>query len=196
MLPSVQDLGKMRKNLGISQKEMAKMCGVSQSYIARMEKGDINPTYENVKKIYAYLYNYSKKADRMDLKASDIMTKKIFTANPTDSIFRAMDIMKDQGISQVPILSMDGRVIGTISESDINELLIKGATMDNLKKMTISRTMSAPLPQLPMETPVSAIYPMLRFSNAVLVMDLLELKGIITKADILRAVENHAEHSL
>ena len=61
MLPSVQDLGKMRKNLGISQKEIAKMVGVSQSYIARMEKGDINPTYENVKKIYSYLYSYSKK---------------------------------------------------------------------------------------------------------------------------------------
>ena len=54
MLPSVQDLGKMRKNLGISQKEIAKMVGVSQSYIARMEKGDINPTYENVKKIYSF----------------------------------------------------------------------------------------------------------------------------------------------
>ena len=38
-----------------------------------------------------------------------------------------------------------------------------------------------------MDTPISAIYPMLRFSNAVLVMDLLDLKGIITKADILRA---------
>ncbi len=196
MLPSVQDLGKMRKNLGISQKEIAKMVGVSQSYIARMEKGDINPTYENVKKIYSYLYSYSKKADNMDLKASDIMAKKVISILPTDSIMKALDLMKDMGISQMPVASMDGRVIGTVSESDLNEMLIRGVTPDSMKRMTVSRIMSAPLPQLPMDTPISAIYPMLRFSNAVLVMDLLDLKGIITKADILRAVENHAEHGL
>ena len=34
--PAYRILEKMRKNLGISQKEMAKMCGVSQSYIARI----------------------------------------------------------------------------------------------------------------------------------------------------------------
>ncbi|MCL4350596.1 MAG: CBS domain-containing protein [Candidatus Thermoplasmatota archaeon] len=196
MLPSVQDLGKMRKNLGISQKEIAKVVGVSQSYIARMEKGDINPTYENVKKIYSYLYSYSKKADNMDLKASDIMARKVITILPTDSIMKALDLMKDMGISQMPVSSMDGRVIGTVSESDLNEMLIRGVTPDSMKRMTVSRIMSAPLPQLPMDTPISAIYPMLRFSNAVLVMDLLDLKGIITKADILRAVENHAEHGL
>ena len=196
MLPSVQDLGKMRKNLGISQKEIAKVVGVSQSYIARMEKGDINPTYENVKKIYSYLYSYSKKADNMDLKASDIMAKKVISILPTDSIMKALDLMKDMGISQMPVASMDGRVIGTVSESDLNEMLIRGVTPDSMKRMTVTRIMSAPLPQLPMDTPISAIYPMLRFSNAVLVMDLLNLKGIITKADILRAVENHAEHGL
>ena len=31
----------MRKNLGISQKELARISGVSQSYIARLEKGSI-----------------------------------------------------------------------------------------------------------------------------------------------------------
>ena len=109
---------------------------------------------------------------------------------------KALDLMKDMGISQMPVSSMDGRVIGTVSESDLNEMLIRGVTPDSMKRMTVSRIMSAPLPQLPMDTPISAIYPMLRFSNAVLVMDLLDLKGIITKADILRAVENHAEHGL
>ncbi len=38
----------MRKNLGISQKESNLISGVSQSYIARLEKGSINPTYDKV----------------------------------------------------------------------------------------------------------------------------------------------------
>ena len=38
MLPSIEELRKMRKNLGISQKELARISGVSQSYIARLER--------------------------------------------------------------------------------------------------------------------------------------------------------------
>ncbi|MCL4326775.1 MAG: helix-turn-helix domain-containing protein, partial [Candidatus Thermoplasmatota archaeon] len=39
MFPTIEELKKMRKNLGISQKELASVSGVSQSYIARLEKG-------------------------------------------------------------------------------------------------------------------------------------------------------------
>jgi predicted transcriptional regulator len=36
------------------------------------------------------------------------------------------------------------------------------------------------------------IYPLLKFSSAVLIMENGELKGIVTKADILKAVEEYA----
>jgi transcriptional regulator, XRE family len=62
MLPTIEEIGKMRKNLGISQKELARTCGVSQSYIARMEKGSINPTYDKIRKIYDYLSVFSRKS--------------------------------------------------------------------------------------------------------------------------------------
>jgi predicted transcriptional regulator len=47
-------------------------------------------------------------------------------------------------------------------------------------------------PQVDKSSPISMIYPLLKFSNAVLIMDGGELKGIITKADILKAVEEYA----
>ena len=37
MLPTIEELRKMRKNLGISQKELARVSGVSQSYIVLKE---------------------------------------------------------------------------------------------------------------------------------------------------------------
>ncbi len=193
MLPSVQELGKMRKSLGISQKDVANACGLSQSYIARMEKGDINPTYDNVKKIYSYLTSHADKTKSIDLVASKIMTRNVIVCNPSDYVIKALDVMKEKGVSQIPVITDDGRITGTISESDINEILIRGVSPESLKKMSVSKIMSSPLPQLPMDTPVSAIYPMLRFSNAVLIMDGISLKGIITKADILKAVEDYAE---
>jgi predicted transcriptional regulator len=193
MLPSVKEIAKMRKSLGISQKEIAKVCSVSQSYIARLEKGDINPTYENIRKIYNFLQNRTKRTDNMDIEAKKIMTTKIITCNITDSIIVALDTMKNFGISQLPVVNSEKIVMGTVTEGDINDLLIKGVTPESLKRLSIGRVMSPSLPQLPPNTPISAIYPILRFSNAVLIMDQLSLKGIITKADILKAVEAYAE---
>ena len=67
MLPSIEELRKMRKNLGISQKELARISGVSQSYIARLEKGSINPTYDKVRKIFEYLNKTGQKATGIDI---------------------------------------------------------------------------------------------------------------------------------
>ncbi len=192
MLPSVKDISKIRKSLGISQKEIASVCGVSQSYIARLEKGDINPTYENIRKIYEYLQSHTRKTDELDLEAQKIMTTNVITCHATDSVINALETMKKLGISQLPVLNSENRVIGTIGEGEINEYLMKGVSPESLKRMTVSRIMGPLLPQLPTVTPISAIYPILRFSNAVLIMDKLELKGIITKADILKAVETYA----
>ena len=193
VLPTVKEISKMRKSLGIRQRELASVCGVSQSYIARLEKGDINPTYENIRKIYNYLQSHSKKADQMDIEASKIMTTNVVVCHATDSVLITLEILKKYGISQMPVLNSERSVVGTVGEAEVNEFLMRGISPDNLKKMTVSKIMGAALPQLPPNTPISAIYPILRFSNAVLIVDKLELKGIITKADILKAVETYAE---
>lgn len=196
MLPSVKDISKMRKSLGISQKEMATVCGVSQSYIARLEKGDINPTYENVRKIYNYLQTHTKKTDQLDMEAKKIMTTNVVTCSITDSVIICMEILKKFGISQIPVLNSENHVIGTVGEAEVNECLMKGISPESLKRLTVSKIMGPLLPQVPTNTPISAIYPILRFSNAVLIMDQLVLKGIITKADILKAVETYANSDI
>jgi predicted transcriptional regulator len=192
MLPSIEELRKMRKNLGISQKELAKISGVSQSYIARLEKGSINPTYDKVRKIFEYLNKTGQKATGIDIVAGRIMTKSIITCNPSDSIISALNTMREKGYSQLPVVTQDGKVIGAVTESDINDLLIKGATIESLKHLLVRKVMGITPPQVDKSSPISMIYPLLKFSNAVLIMDGGELKGIITKADILKAVEEYA----
>ncbi|GGM68898.1 transcriptional regulator [Thermogymnomonas acidicola] len=191
MLPTIEELRKMRKNLGISQKELARASGVSQSYIARLEKGTINPTYDKVRKIFEYLNRAGQRAGNMEITAEKIMTRSVVTCYPTDSIITALNKMREKGYSQLPVVTHDGKVIGTITESDINDLLIKGATLDSLKNLLVRKVMGVTLPQLDKSSPISMIYPVLKFSNAVLIVDGGELKGIITKADILKAVEEY-----
>ncbi len=196
MLPTIEEIGKMRKNLGISQKELARTCGVSQSYIARMEKGSINPTYDKIRKIYDYLSVFSKKAESFDLIASKIMSKSVITCHFNDPIISALNTMREKGYSQLPVVNGENKIMGTITEADVNEILLKGTPIESLKNLSVRKVMGPSLPQMPMNTPVSVIYPILRFSNAVIVMDGGELKGIISKADILKAVELYGERPL
>lgn len=192
MLPSIEELRKMRKNLGISQKELARISGVSQSYIARLEKGSINPTYDKVRKIFDYLNKSGQRATTIDITAERIMSVPVITCSPTDSIITALNIMRERGYSQLPVATLDRKVVGTVSESDINDLLLKGNTLDSLKTMIVRKVMGASLPQLDRSSPISMIYPLLKYSSAVLIMEGGELKGIVTKADILKAVEEYA----
>ena len=79
-----------------------------------------------------------------------------------------------------------------LTESDINDLLLKGNTIDSLKTLVVRKVMGPTLPQLDRSSPISVIYPLLKYSSAVLIMENGELKGIVTKADILKAVEEYA----
>ncbi len=168
------------------------MSGVSQSYIARLEKGDLNPTYEKVRKIFEYLNKASQKVNTIDLVAEKIMSTNLITCSPSDSIISALDKMRNHGISQLPVLTMDGKLIGSVSESDINDMLLKGSTIESLKTMIVRKVMGATPPQLDRNSPISMVYPILKFSSCVLIVDGGEVKGIITKADILKAVEEYA----
>ena len=46
-------LNKARKNAGLTQAQLADLLGVKQSYIARLERGDTNPTLGKIGKILA-----------------------------------------------------------------------------------------------------------------------------------------------
>jgi predicted transcriptional regulator len=191
MLPSIEELRKMRKSLGISQKELARISGVSQSYIARLEKGEINPAYDKVRKIFEYLNSSGNRARDIDIKAELIMTKDVDTCEMNDSIISALNKMREKGYSQLPVVTSDKRIIGTITESGINDMLIKGTSIESLKHLIIKKVMGNVMPQLDKNSPISMIYPLLKYSNAVLIVDGTELKGIITKADVLKAVETY-----
>lgn len=182
----------MRKNLGISQKELANISGVSQSYIARLEKGSLNPTYDKVRRIFEYLNKSGQRAGNIDLTSESIMSTRVIVCLPTDSVISALNLMREKGYSQLPVVGNDKKVIGTITETDVNELLIKGASIDSLRGFNVKKVMGPTLPQVDKTSPISMIYPILKFSNAVLIMESGDLKGIITKADILKAVEEYA----
>jgi predicted transcriptional regulator len=90
----------MRKQLGLTQKDLAKLAGVSQSLIAKIESNRIDPAYSKVVQIVVALesqLNQSKKT------VGQIMTSQIISIKPSDSVFHAIELMRSKDISQLPV---------------------------------------------------------------------------------------------
>ena len=111
----LKDIKKIRKKFNLTQIELAQRSGVSQSMIAKIESGHLEPTYSNAIKIFNALNNISKEKE---LTAKDIMEKNIISVTPDQEIKKTISLMKKHEISQLPVIQ-NNTPIGTISESSI-----------------------------------------------------------------------------
>ncbi|MFP3317998.1 MAG: CBS domain-containing protein [Thermoplasmata archaeon] len=185
MLPDIRDIKNMRKRAGITQKELANLTGLSQSYIARVESGDLNPTYDNVKKIFAILEEQISKREGEELRAHDIMTREIFSVDADDPLEKAMRILLEKGFSQLPVFD-NGILVGSITDSKIGQKIANGITPMEMRKLRVRDFMDEPFPQVPENSPIKIVSYLLKNYPAVLVTSKGKVTGIITKSDLLK----------
>lgn len=178
----LERIGKLRKQLGLTQKQLAGLAGVSQSLIAKIESGRIDPAYSKVTQILAALEREQNK----DKKTADqIMTPSIFSVRPGDTLEKAISLMRSNDISQLPVLE-NGQCVGSLSDSMIVELVShKGK---DLKSLNVSEVMHDSFPVIPANSLVDIVIDLLRHYRAVLVEKNGKIAGIITKADLLKAL--------
>jgi predicted transcriptional regulator len=86
----------------MTQQELAKKSAVSQSLIAKIESGRIDPTYSKVVQIFGALNSESKQSE---LKARDIMNKKIISITSDMTVKDAVHLMRKHEISQMHVSS-------------------------------------------------------------------------------------------
>jgi predicted transcriptional regulator len=177
----VERIGKLRKQLGLTQKELADLSGVSQSLIAKIESGKIDPAYSKVMQILSALENEQNKGKKI---AQQIMSEGIIGISPDDHLAKAIGIMKEKDISQLPVLE-GGKCIGSLSESDIVELVAAHA---DLKKPLVRQVMKESFPVIPASSLVDVVASLLKHYSAVLVEKDGHISGIITKADLFKAI--------
>lgn len=186
MFPLIFDLRKIeeiRKKLGLTQKQLAKLAGVSQSIIAKIENGKINPSYEMVRRIVLALERY--RAERGGgLTAKDICTRDVKYVQVDDELVKAIELMRKYDISQLPVFDRD-KPVGSISETTITRKLDKITS----PRVKVKQLMDEAFPILPEEASVSLVREVLMEYPAVLIQKNGEVTGIITKADILKVVE-------
>lgn len=178
--PSISTIKHRRKLLNLSQKELAKKLNLSQSLIAKLESEKINTSYEIAIKIFNFLDDLEKKHEKS---CEQIMKKNVISLSPSDKIETAIKIMKENSISQVPILK-NKFIVGSLSEDKIYDLLMKEKRNDIINKK-IEEFIEEPFPTLSKDSPASSAMGLLKYSNAIILLNKNIICGIITKSDLL-----------
>lgn len=179
------EIKRLRKELDMTQTELAKSAGVSQSLIARIEKNRVDPRYSKVKAIFDALNAMTKK--KTEFKANDIMSRKVIGIQKNDLVGNATSIMKKDNISQMPVFDKE-RVVGSVSEKTLISRMVGKTTFEELSTIRVEKIMDDVFPSVSKETPLSVISNLLEHSVAVLVMEGSSIVGIITKADLLKFI--------
>ena len=181
MMPSLSSIKERRKRLGWTQKELAKRSGVSQSAIAKIERGKMEPSYSMAMKIFNAL-DEGEREKYEGKKAKDLMNTDVIFLSPKDRVKKARELMKEHGISQIPIVDK-GKVVGMITENDILEGYEKHGA--GIVDLFVEDVMGPPPIAVRKDTRMDAVVELLREEQALLVVEDDKLVGIITRADIV-----------
>ena len=182
MLPKLVDITKKRKKLGLTQKKLANLAGVSQSLIAKLESGKMNPSYIKVKALFDTL-------ERLEIKteanAKTVFHDKIVSVQKSDQVSKAVRLMREHGYSQLPVFAGENSV-GSISEKTILSQVLAGKDLSNVSKYSVGDIMDEGFPQVGEKTPLYLISDLLQVYPAVLISKRGKVLGIVTKADLLK----------
>lgn len=169
----------MRKQLGITQEELANKAGVSQAYIAKLESGQADPKLSTFQRIFQCL----KDMEEGSKKAADVMVSPIISIDANDSVENAIGLMKKEDISQLPV-TRRGRVVGSLVEKSLIRK-IDLRKMDTYRTVQVYELMDDPLPTVSKNESLESVFSLLKENSAVIVVESAKLVGVITRSDIL-----------
>lgn len=182
MLPSLEEVAKKRRILGLTQKQLAKLAGVSQSLIAKLESRKIDPSYTKVKAIFGVIERLEIKTE---VRVREVLHDEVVGVQKSDSVSKAVRLMADRGYSQLPVF--DGKhAVGSISEKTMLGQVSAGKDLAQVPKLSVGDIMEEAFPQVGEDAPLPLIAGLLQVYPAVLISKKGKVVGIVTKADLLK----------
>lgn len=177
MVFDITHLKKIRKQLGLTQHQFAQRASISQSMVAKIESGKLDPTYSYVQKIEQTLQTLNKQEEK---EAYQIMHKKVITVSPKEKVSHAIRLLTQHNISQIPILQ-GTHIVGLISESSL-----LNHAQEDAEKLCVNEVMLDSPPTIARSTKQSVIIALLKFYPILIVQEKGKMCGVITKADLIK----------
>ncbi|HZY47464.1 MAG TPA: CBS domain-containing protein [Candidatus Bathyarchaeia archaeon] len=183
MLPSLGEIPKKRKELGLTQSRLAVAAGVSQSIIAKIEAGSVDPSYSVVQRLFSALEKAG--VESPTRRVEELITRPVVSVSKTQFVRDAVDLMRRRGFSQLPVFEA-GRSVGSISEKTILDRAARGESLESVLGLKVREIMDSPLPVVNGDTPLDLVLGLLQSNYGVLVSKGESVVGILTKSDILK----------
>lgn len=184
MLPDLEEIPRLRKALGLTQTQLARFADVSQSAIVKIERKQMNPSYDIVRRIMNALDAEVRRQEKT-ARVEEVQSRKVQFVEPRISLVEAAAEMRRHQYSQLPVLH-GGRCVGSISDKTITNLITAGKDPRELAKIHVEDVMDPPFPQIDAKAPVELAASLLRHYNAVLVTIRGDITGIVTKSDLMK----------
>ncbi|NLO77313.1 MAG: helix-turn-helix domain-containing protein, partial [Methanomicrobiales archaeon] len=150
-IPTSDEIRGKRIKAGLTQSDVAERAGFSQSMIARIEAGTVDPRASTLRRIIAIL----NESETSQTTAGDIMTMPVISISPEESIEHTVDVMEQYGISQVPVIK-NGVPIGCVSESAIIGAM-ENRTIQRSMKNAVTEIKEDGFPTVPPSEKIAAI---------------------------------------
>ncbi|MFA6462144.1 MAG: CBS domain-containing protein [Candidatus Woesearchaeota archaeon] len=179
MFPAITEIKRQRKRLEVNQKDLAFKSGVSQSLIAKIESGKVEPTYSNAVRIFQSLEELREKEE---VKAKDVMHPKVTFVPFSELVSEIIKIMKQKSISQLPVMNKD-KVCGLITETTILQHFSEHP--ENFSHTKVNEIMEDAPPIVSKETGLRMLLEFIKTNPVILVAEKGEVCGIISKVDLL-----------
>ncbi|MDE1858209.1 MAG: CBS domain-containing protein [Thaumarchaeota archaeon] len=178
-----RQLKKIRVQMGYTQGRLAKAAGVSQSIVAKIEAGSVDPTYSTLAAISKALSAGNRGRVRT---AADVMSSPVVGVQEEATIRECAALMKKKGFSQVPVFSGE-RMVGTLTDSHAMDLLAAAAEPQKVLDERVKEHVEPVFAVVGKDTPVDALFSLFKYLPAVLVESDEKIQGIITKIDLMTA---------
>jgi len=170
-------LKNMRNQAGLTQEQLAKAVGITQAHVAKIESEKVNPTLSTINKIMSVL-EMKKKID-----CKDLLSKSLISLKPDDTVNYAAKLMRENDISQIPIIEND-RCVGSLSEKTIVRNLSRISSNTKVREF-----MDDPFPVISCNDDINIVKTLLEYHQAVLISESGKIIGILTKSDLLNLLE-------
>lgn len=168
----VEEIKSKRKKLDLTQKDLSKRVGVSQSLIAKLEQKKNIPNYQTMNKIYDFL---ERKINNVQKNAGELANTEIISLSPKDTRKAAAELMDEKNLAAVPV-EEDGNFIGVVRSSSLT-LFSEETPVKEIMDYSFSIVSN--------ETSQEAVRSLYKNDDLILVHEKGEIIGFISGKDLI-----------